>query len=295
MIDRMADTPVRRQTDLACFLRAMRARVRPQEVGLPAGVRRRTPGLRRQEVAQLAAVSVEWYIRLEQGRVGTPGAAVLDGIAEALRLSPSEREHLHLIARGEAPVSAHLPAPIGDSLRALLDGMPLVPAYVVDFRLDVLARNAAAAALLGDGFGSGRADNIARLMFLDPALRETQLDWTRIARETVGNLRANHARHRDDRRLLAVVDELCAQSREFATWWEDRTVQDRAHGRKRVRHPAVGELELCYDVLATREGSGQCLVAVTPGDGATERALRELMIAHSRERGGEGVHPIAAA
>jgi PAS domain-containing protein len=291
----MEITAARRQTELAGFLRAMRARVRPEDVGLPAGARRRTPGLRRQEVAQLAAVSVEWYIRLEQGRVGTPGTAVLDGVARALRLSPPEREHLHLIARGEAPVVAHVPAAVSASLRVLLDGMPLVPAYVIDFRLDVLARNAAAAALLGEGFGTGSADNIARLMFLEPSLRETQLDWTRIARETVGNLRANHARHRDDRRLRAVVDELCAGSREFADWWNDRTVEERAHGTKRVRHPQVGELSLCYDVLATREGSGQCLVAVTPADEATERALRELMVARTRGLGEAGVRPIAVA
>jgi transcriptional regulator with XRE-family HTH domain len=269
--------------------------VRPEDVGLPVGGRRRTPGLRRQEVAQLAAVSVEWYIRLEQGRVGTPGVAVLDGLAQALRLTPAEREHLHLIARGEAPVTAHVPTPISSSLRVLLDGMPLVPAYVVDLRLDVLARNAAAAAVLGEAFGTGTADNIARLMFLDPALRETQRDWTRIARETVGNLRANHARHRDDRRLLAVVAELCERSTEFAAWWDDRTVGERANGRKRVRHPSVGELALCYDVLATREGSGQCLIAVTPADEPTERALRELMIARAGKMNGEDVHPIAAA
>lgn len=188
-----------------------------------------------------------------------------------------------------------MPTPISSSLRVLLDGMPLVPAYVVDFRLDVPARNAAAAAVLGEAFGTGTADNVARLMFFDPAMRETQQDRTRVARETVGNLRASHPRHRDDRRLLAVVAELCERSPEFAGWWDDRTVGDRANGRKRVRHPSVGELALCYDVLATREGSGQCLIVVTPADESTERALRELMIARAGKMNGEDVHPIAAA
>ncbi|MBO1414245.1 helix-turn-helix transcriptional regulator [Streptomyces sp. FH025] len=291
----MSSRVVRRRTDLAEFLRAVRARLQPSQVGLPEGGRRRTPGLRRQEVAQLAAVSVEWYVRLEQGRVGTPGAAVLDALARALRLSPSERRHLHLIGRGEAPAGPQVCAPIHDSLRVLLDGMPLLPGYVMDFRLDVLAHNAAAAALFGADFGTGGADNIARLLFLSPRMRESQLDWERVARETVGNLRANLAAHRDDARLLALIAELRDGSPEFATWWHDHTVQERAHGTKRVRHPVAGELALCYDVLATLEGSGQRLVAVTPVDPASDRALRTLMADHAASLAGPGVHPIVAA
>ncbi|MEV7603421.1 helix-turn-helix transcriptional regulator [Kitasatospora sp. NPDC089797] len=289
----MGNRPVQRRADLAEFLRAMRARLRPGDLGLPEAGRRRTPGLRRQEVAQLAAVSIDWYIRLEQGRVGVPGAAVLDAVAEALRLSPAERGHLHLIARGEAPVAVHRPAPVGGSLRVLLDGLPLLPAYVVDFRLDVLARNAAAAALFGEGFGSGFADNLGRLLFRAPGIRAAQLDWERVARETVGNLRANLARHRGDPRLLAVIDELRSHSGEFARWWEDHTVQERAHGEKRVRHPEAGELAVRYDVLATLDGSGQRLMVVTPADPAAERALGRLVAARADRLGGAVVHAIA--
>ncbi|MGW7539610.1 helix-turn-helix transcriptional regulator [Streptomyces sp. NPDC054770] len=284
----MARDRAPRRAELGEFLRAMRARLRPEDVGLPDLGRRRTPGLRRQEVAQLAAVSIDWYIRLEQGRVGTPGAAVLDAVAQALRLSPAERHHLHLIARDETPVTRRPSVPVGDSLRVLLAGMPMIPAYVVDFRFDVLAHNAAATALFGPDFGgSGIGGNTARVLFLEPGMREVQLDWARVARETVGNLRANLARHPDDPRLREVIAELRERSAEFTVWWDDHTVKQRAHGRKRLRHPVVGELAVCYDTLATLDDSDQCLIAVTPADPAAEAALRRLMT-------GPGLHAIGA-
>lgn len=271
-----------RRPELARFLRAKRARLRPQDVGLPCGERRRAPGLRRQEVAQLAAVSIDWYIRLEQGHVGTPGAEVLDAIARALLLSPSERRHLHLIGRGEAPIEVAAPTPVSDSLLALLDAMPLVPAYLMDFRCDILARNAAAAALFGEDFGVGEAANNAYQLFLNPKTQEIQLDWTRIARETVGNLRADLARHRDDARLGEVIARLRRDSTAFAAWWDDHTVKERSHGVKRICHPVAGEMTVAYDILATLDGSHQRLCAVTPVDAATDRALRELMTDRSR-------------
>ncbi|BCJ39828.1 DNA-binding protein [Actinoplanes ianthinogenes] len=269
-----------RRVELAGFLRARREQLTPQDAGLPAGPRRRTPGLRRQEVAQLAAVSVEWYTRLEQGRVGAPGAAVLDALASALRLTEAQRRHLHLIARGEAPAVRHEPAPVRASLRAVLDGMPLLPAYVMDFRFDVLARNAAATAVFGDALRG----NSVRQLFLDDRLRATQLDWARVAREMVGNLRANLGRHPRDARLREVIDELRGASAEFAGWWADQTVTERAHGHKRIRHPEAGELALCYDVLASQDGSEQYLFTVTPAGPADERKLRELIARHSRSR-----------
>lgn len=282
------------QAELAHFLRAMRARLTPRDVGLPDGGRRRTPGLRRQEVAQLASVSIDWYIRLEQGRVGTPGAAVLDALAQALRLSPAEVRHLHLIGRGEAPLPADERPLVGGPLRALLDGMPLLPAYVLDFRLDVLAHNAAAAALFGDDFGTEGADNVARALFLPTPIRAMQLDWARVARETVGNLRANRARHRDDPRLRDLITELRSVSVDFATWWEDHTVKERDRGTKRVLHPVVGELTVNYDALAAPGGFDQCLIAVTPADPAAERSLRALVSGHASSRTSAHVRPIVA-
>ncbi|GAA2124239.1 helix-turn-helix transcriptional regulator [Kitasatospora saccharophila] len=286
-----------RQGELAAFLRAKRARLQPEDAGLPRGPRRRTPGLRRQEVAQLAAVSVEWYVRLEQGRVGTPGAAVLDALAEALRLTPDEHRHLHLLARGESPV---LPArgprrpEVPASLRQLLDGIPLFPAYLTDHRLDVLAHNAAARALFGPEFGSGTADNTARMLFLDPATRATQLDWPRVARETVGQLRTSAAHHPDDPRLATLLAELRTHSPEFALWWDDHTVLERTTGSKRVQHPEAGPLLLHYDILTT---GPHRLFTLTPADPATDHALRRLVTTHTAARTATDptVRPITAA
>lgn len=283
-----------RHEELAQFLRAMRGRLLPQDVGLPDVGRRRTPGLRRQEVAQLAAVSVDWYIRLEQGRVGMPGTGVLDALAGALRLSPAERQHLHVIARGQAPVARHVSLPVGASLRVMLDGMPLLPAYIVDFRLDILAHNNAAAALFGEDFGTGDAGNAARLLFLQTRMRAMQLDWAHVARETVGNLRATLARRSDDARLRELIAELRAGSTEFAAWWDDHTVKQRAHGTKRIRHPVVGELTVRYDTLATLQGAEHSMIVVTPADAAAERCLRELMVNRVSSLTGPDVHSIVA-
>ncbi|GAA1583248.1 helix-turn-helix transcriptional regulator [Actinoplanes couchii] len=271
----MSAPRVTNRPELSAFLRAKRARLRPADAGLPELGRRRTPGLRRQEVAQLAAVSIDWYIRLEQGRVGVPGTAVLDAVAQALRLSEAERHHLHLIARGEAPPARHVPAPASESLRVLLHSMTATPAWIVDFRFDVLAHNAAATALFGPGFAAGT--NTAAPLFLDAGVRDFQLDWSRIAREHVGNLRANLIKHPDDPRLLALVADLRLRSAEFAAWWDDQTVQERVSGTKRILHPTAGVMTVRYDVLAVQDGSGQRLSVVTPADAAAETALRSLI------------------
>lgn len=290
----------------------MRARISPEDVGLPrhgTGTRR-TPGLRRQEVAQLAAVSIDWYIRVEQGRAGTPSTAVLDAIADALRLSPAERDHLHLLARDDKPRPRRNPAPaqIPPSINYLLRGMPLIPAYVVDFRFDIQARNDAAAAVFGEDFGSAAFPNAAAILFENPGMRAVQLDWTRIARETVGNLRANHARHRDDERLRTLIDRLRAVDEDFARWWEDRTVEERQHGMKRLRHPEVGDLTLSYDYLSIGSSVGHSvggdigvdatpdlkLVTVTPADAVSEQGVRTLITRHTHRRASDSIRPLAA-
>jgi PAS domain-containing protein len=282
-----------RVNELGPFLRAMRGRLEPADVGLPDTERRRVPGLRRQEVARLASLSVDWYIRLEQGRVGAPGSTVLDSVADALRLSPTERAHLHLVARGGTPPRRATPTPVTDSLRAVLEGMSLLPAYVVDFRFDVLARNGAAAAMFGEEFGHGDAGNTARSLFLAEDARVTQLSWDQIARETVGNLRVNLARRPDDVRLREVVAELRGGSVEFAGWWDDHTVCERSRGVKRVLHHDVGEMSVCYDALATLDGTDQRLMVVTPADSLAEQALRTLVLARADRLGGTRLWPSA--
>jgi transcriptional regulator with XRE-family HTH domain len=287
--------PEPRRAELARFLRAMRARVTPEEVGLPCHGTRRTPGLRRQEVAQLAAVSIDWYIRVEQGRAGTPSAAVLDAIAEALRLSPAEREHLHLLARDEQPrpgLPAHAPLP--SSLMYLLHGMPLIPAYVVDFRFDIQAHNDGAAALFGEDFGVGERRNGAAVLFEHAPTRASMLDWPRIARETVGNLRANYARHREDEGLRSLIERLRGADEDFARWWEDRTVEERAHGVKRIRQPEAGDVTLYYDYLTVSGRSDLRLVTLTPADAASEQGVRTLIAQRTRRLSAEGIRTIAA-
>jgi transcriptional regulator with XRE-family HTH domain len=284
-----------RRAELARFLRAMRARVTPEEVGLPSHGARRTPGLRRQEVAQLAAVSIDWYIRVEQGRAGTPSAAVLDAIAEALRLSPAEREHLHLLARDEQP-RARTPAsaPLPSSMTYLLQGMPLIPAYVIDFRFDIQAHNDGAAALFGEDFGVGERRNAAAVLFEHAPTRASMLDWPRIARETVGNLRANYARHREDEQLSSLIERLRQADEDFARWWEDRAVEERAHGLKRLRIPDAGDLNLNYDYMTVSGRSDLRLVTLTPADAASEQGVRTLIALRTRRLSAEGVRTIAA-
>lgn len=275
----------------------MRARLTPDDVGLRSSGRRRTPGLRRQEVAELAAVSIDWYIRLEQGRAGFPGTGVLDAVSEALRLSPAEREYLHLTARGEAPPRRLLPGhrpEVPASLRAVLDGMPMLPAYVFDHCFDILAHNAAASAMFGDGFGEGPAANSALLLFLEPQSRLTQLSWDQIARETVGALRANLARYPHDPRLHEVVAELRDRSPEFAGWWEDHTVDERTSGVKRVAHPTAGLMTVAYDILAAGGGAERRIAVLTPVDDVTEQRLRSLVAEHSRRAAEKGAEISAA-
>ncbi|WP_259464858.1 hypothetical protein [Streptomyces sp. TLI_171] len=157
----------------------------------------------------------------------------------------------------------------------------------------MLAHNAAARALFGPAFGTGPASNTARLLFLDPAMRASQLDWQQVARETVGHLRAGAARHPEDPGLPLLVDELRTASPEFARWWDDHTVLDRSAGTKRVHHPDAGVLQLHYDIL--RAGP-HLLYTLTPADPATDRALRRLVTAHTtRTAATPTVRPITAA
>jgi transcriptional regulator with XRE-family HTH domain len=293
MLGCMAQGDDGRREELAGFLRAMRERVTPADFGLLVHGPRRTPGLRRQEVAELAAVSIDWYIRLEQGRVGTPGAAVLDGVARALRLSAAEREHLHVLARRERPMpEREEAAAVPPSIALLLRGMPLIPAYVVDHCFRILARNDAAAALFGDGFGAGAQQNTAVLLFEDPEIRAMQLDWERVARETVGNLRANLARSPEDAHLRALIQRL-SRDAGFRSWWEDRAVEERAHGVKRLAHPEVGPLTVYYDYLALAE-RGLRLVSITPVDEPSEAGIRALITQRTRRTAGGGVRALAA-
>ncbi|GAB7185803.1 helix-turn-helix transcriptional regulator [Kitasatospora sp. Ki12] len=267
---------------LSEFLRTRRARLRPEDVDLPDyGGRRRVAGLRREELAHLAGVSVDYYTRLEQGRVGNPSQTVLDAVARALRLAPDESGHLHRLARPaprprRRPAVRQQPRP---SLLRLLDQLHDTPALVMGHRMDVLAWNRAATALFGD-YGALPAEerNIARITFLDPSSRELYADWASCARENAAFLHLEAGRRPDDPLLAELVGQLCLRSEEFHHFWAEHPVADKTSGRKVFRHPVAGTLDLAYDTLRPADDPGQALVTYTPDPGTpSDDALRLLL------------------
>ncbi|KAA6213108.1 XRE family transcriptional regulator [Streptomyces albofaciens JCM 4342] len=269
------------RTELSEFLRSRRARLRPEDVGLaPHGGRRRVPGLRREELAQLAGVSVAYYIRLEQGRGQNVSTAVLDSISDVLRLTRAERSHLNHLARPVSPRHrrALRPQRIRPAFQDLIDAMDGVPAYVVGRRLDILGWNRLACALLGD-FAAMPAEerNMAWQLFLAPATRELYADWEEKAAHVVAQLRRDVGRFPDDPKLRALVGELSGKSADFRRIWAAHDVQDKGFGRKRLTHPLVGTLSLAYETLSLPADPDQQLITyhAEPGTGSA-RALRRL-------------------
>ena len=244
-----------RKAELREFLRVRRARLRPEDVGIQSVGQRRVPGLRREEIASLAGMSVDYYIRLEQGRDLTPSPSVLDALARALRLDDTEREHLYSLIRPAAPPTlagstAGEPAAIRLGVRLLLDGIS-TPAFVIGRRLDILATNRMARAMLADFDARPVRDrNHARWIFLDPATRDLYVDWPVVARENVAILRRDAGRYPHDTALQALIGELSVASHEFRTWWADHDVLARNYGTKRYNHPVVGPMTIHYEASA---------------------------------------------
>lgn len=266
---------------LRAFLRSRRERVRPEAVGLEPGPGpRRVPGLRREEVATLAGVSVDYYTRFEQGRDLNVSEEVVRAVGRALQLEGDELAHLIALARPIArrrPRSAPPPQRVRPDVRVLVDALGL-PAFVLGRRLDVLAANRLARALLTDFTALPEAErNHARWVFLDPAARERYLDWEAVARDNVAQLRLQAGRQPEDERLTALIGELTVRSGQFAAWWADQAVSSSLHGRKRYRHPVVGELEVSFEALAIADAPDQRLYiyAAAPGS-PSELRLRLL-------------------
>ncbi|WP_406286411.1 helix-turn-helix transcriptional regulator [Embleya sp. NBC_00896] len=265
------------------FLRARREHLRPEDVGLTAfGGRRRVAGLRREELAGLAGVSVDYYTRMEQGRVKGASAAVLDALAKALRLDPDETAHLHRIARpaGSAGRTVRPPAQtVRPTLAHLLAALTEVPALIVGRNLDVLAWNPAATALFGD-FGElpPAERNMVHMTFLRERSRELYGNWSECARENVAFLRREAGLRPDDPRLAALVGELSVKSPEFRTWWAEHAVREKTSGTKRFNHPVVGTFDLVYDTLRSGDDPTQALVTyVAAPNSAGHDALRLLL------------------
>lgn len=265
--------------DLADFLRNRRARISPRDVGLPEGERRRTPGLRRQEVAQLAGMSVDYYIRLEQARGPRPSRQILNALSRALMLTGDERAHILHLA-GDAPVPAAGPRrDVPEGVLHLLAQMEDVPAYVLDARYDILAWNRLASVLMGDLDSVPEDDlNVIRWVFRSPDLQEHLCDEekSRFARISVSDLRAAAGRYPDDRGIRDLVAEMLALSPEFAALWAAHEVQIRRDQRKYIEHPLVGPIEVVCQVLDIPDRD-QRLVLYTAAPGSRSLdALRRL-------------------
>jgi transcriptional regulator with XRE-family HTH domain len=239
-------------TEFGEYLKRRRAELTPADVGLPTTSFRRVQGLRREEVADLAGVSTDYYTRLEQGRDLSPSEAVLDALSRALELDDAGRAHLQHLAR--APRTPRSPKPTVQRVRpevhSMLDAWTMQPAFVLGRRGDVLATNALTRALLTDFDAMAyRERNLTKWILLDPAARDLYVDWAQIASEMVAILRLDAGAHPGDPRTTELVGELTMKSPEFPKWWAEHKVLDRTWGRKRFRHPVVGPLEIDYEAL----------------------------------------------
>ncbi|MFC4116409.1 helix-turn-helix transcriptional regulator [Nonomuraea zeae] len=261
---------------LGDFLRARREQVRPEDVGLPAGGVRRVAGLRREEVAMLAGVSSDYYVRLEQGRERHPSAQVADALGRVLALEEDALAHLHRLARPVPSRRRRAPGKerVSPNLLRMMDAWPHTPALVLGRYMTVLAANALGRALFG---GHAHSGDLLRLVFLDPDAREFYPDWDRVAANTVGGLRAAVGLDDDDPRLIETVGELSVKSAAFRKLWARHDIRQKTHETKRFRHRLVGELELTYEALTVNSAPGQQLIVYQAEPGSpSEQALSLL-------------------
>jgi transcriptional regulator with XRE-family HTH domain len=279
MTNATIDQPVARRREAGAFLRSRRGRLAPSEVGLPEGFRRRTPGLRREEVAMLAGVGTTWYTWLEQGREIQPSQEVLSALAEVLRLDPAERQHLlSLYDRSAKERRLSDGEQVAEPLRRMVDGLGGQPAFVLSWRWDILAWNRAAEVVIGPyaGLDDGRP-NVLDLLFSEPA-RRLFIDWETVARGALATFRADCAQHIGDPDFEDMVARLTGLSPEFAAWWPQREVAQRLAGKKRLNHPTVGRMHFAYSMLAVGDPPGMKLFVFTAIDEEdTPRKLRELL------------------
>ena len=258
------------RADVRDFLITRRARITPQQAGLPFyGGNRRVPGLRREEVAMLAGVSADYYARLEKGNLSGVSDSVLEAIAGALQLDEAERLHLHDLARAAntSPARAtrrNVPQQVRPGIQLILDGMTDTPAFVRNGRLDILAVNTLGRALYSPAFaGPARPVNLARFRFLDPAARDFYPDFGESARTTVALLRTEAGRDPYNTSLTSLIGELSTRSEEFRALWAAHDVRLHRTGHKHFRHPAVGTLDLMFEAMALEADEGLTLTAYT--------------------------------
>jgi transcriptional regulator with XRE-family HTH domain len=277
------DNEMGEQDEIREFLTSRRAKVTPQRAGLPAyGRHRRVAGLRREEVALLAGISVEYYTRLERGNARGVSDDVLDGVSRALQLDEAERAHLLDLVRTantERPPRRNTASQrVRPSIQRVVDAIAGVPAFVHNGRLDILYANRLATALYSEQFHDPvRPPNSARFLFLDPRARSFYVEWETIAHDIVAALRGEAGRNPYDRALTDLIGLLSTRSGEFRVLWAGHDVRFHRSGTKRFRHPLVGDLTLAYEAFDLPADPGLTLVTYTgePGS-ATEAALQEL-------------------
>ena len=267
-----------RLAELGAFLKSRRARLRPNEIGLPNGSRRRTPGLRREEVAQLAGVGLTWYTWLEQGRDIRVSPLVLTAVSRVLQLEPTERTHLFQLA-GHEPPPGCTDEVVRSAHRRVLEVWDPFPAVISGRRWDTLAWNRGAEAVFGDYTRFPEEQrNMLTLMFLDPDRRKLYLDWEEQAARSVAAFRAEAAPYLDEPPFQALISELRESSPDFARLWDRRDVHGRTDGLKRLRHPRFGRMDLEHTIYQITDQPGLRLMLYTAAPGSRElRILREAV------------------
>ena len=278
---------VENRNEVREFLASRRARVTPEQAGLPIyGANRRVTGLRREEVAMLAGVSVDYYTRLERGNLGGASESVLEALAGALRLDEAERAHLFDLAKaansGATSANARCRTTshrVRPSVQRILDAITGAPAWLRNGRMDFLAANRLGAALYAPLLASpARPTNNARFLFLDPGSKDFYVDWDRSANDTVGILRSEAGRNPYDRALSDLIGELSTRSEEFRTRWAAHNVRFHRTGTKHVHHPVAGDLELTYEAMEIPTDPGlTVLVYTAEPDSPTQEALNFLV------------------
>src|ERR1700722_8247906 len=262
------------------LLRSRRERLTPADLGLPPGARRRTPGLRREEVAQLASVSVTYYTFLEQGRQARPSEQVLDALAAALRMTPAERRYLLTLAaygpdaQPDDESAAAPPEQVSPGVAGLVQRLEPCPTLVKGRCWDVIAANPAARELFGDWSGTPGEPNLVRWMFTSDAAREIYLEWEPEARAMLGRFRLAAALHPDDPRVARLIAELQRDSPQGRDWWPGHDVTSSGEGVKKLRHPRFGPVEYSHVVLQVADNPDHVLVTYSPAEGIGQPAIR---------------------
>jgi transcriptional regulator with XRE-family HTH domain len=284
-VDRFYAVSVSTSNDIAEFLSSRRARITPEQAGLPSYGQRRVPGLRREEVAALAGMGIDYYRRLERGNVSGVSDSVLEALARALQLDDAERAHLFDLARAASPVAPRRRRPMQQRVRpvvqSILDAIG-APALVRNAHADYIAANVLGRALYAPMFESPeQPPNSARFTFLDPAAVDFYTDWEKVADEIVANLRSEAGRNPHDRDMSDLVGQLSMRSDQFRTRWAQHNVRFHQTGSKRLHHPVVGDLTLSYETMQLTADPGLSLAVYTAEAGSASQAALDILASWS--------------